>query len=71
MKIEMVTLYASPERTVQPGETALFPNDEAEALIEGGFARAVDADELRTRPVGPPSNRAKTGGKQPATPPKE
>ncbi|MFD8556629.1 hypothetical protein ACFV1N_04960 [Streptosporangium canum] len=71
MKIEMVTLYASPERTVQPGETALFGNDEAQALIDGGFARPVDADGIRTRPVPQPAKAGGRGGKQPADPPKE
>lgn len=54
MKIRMVTLYASAERSVQPGEEALFPNDEAEALIEAGFAVPVDGGQVRTRPLPQP-----------------
>lgn len=63
MKIQMITLYADAERSVQPGQVALFPPDKAEALIAGGYARAVGEGEVRTRPV----EAAKTRGrKQPA-----
>lgn len=64
MRVEMKTLYATPERTVQAGEQAVFPREEAEALIAGGFARAVDEDgAVRTRPAASASNRGKPRGK--------
>ncbi|MFF0867634.1 hypothetical protein ACFYUV_38135 [Nonomuraea sp. NPDC003560] len=66
MKIKMLTLYASAERSVQPGETAVFPNDEAEELIAGGFAVPADGAQVRTRPVPQPP---KDGGQQQTAPP--
>ncbi|WP_327587045.1 hypothetical protein OHA25_08540 [Nonomuraea sp. NBC_00507] len=70
MKIKMMTLYASAERSVQAGEIALFPNEEAEALIEGGYAVPVDVpadgEQVRTRPVPQPPK----AGQEPKTPAK-
>lgn len=57
MKLEMRTLYATSERSIQPGQQAVFPPEEAEALIAGGFAVPVDEDgegKVRTRPVPQP-----------------
>ncbi|MFG1873386.1 hypothetical protein ACGFIV_00935 [Sphaerisporangium sp. NPDC049003] len=71
MKLEMRTLYATSERSVQPGQQAVFPREEAEALIAGGFAVPVDDDgegKVRTRPVPQPPKRAARGGKPPAAP---
>ncbi len=72
MKIEMKTLYCTPERTVQPGQVAQFPNDEAETLIERGFAVPVDEEgqgTVRTRPVAQPAKRGGRGKQQPADAP--
>ncbi|MCG5220271.1 hypothetical protein [Streptosporangium sp. KLBMP 9127] len=63
MQVEMLTLYASPDRTIQVGQRAVFPPEEAKELIDGGFARAVDEHATRTRPAVPAANRARRGGK--------
>ncbi|WP_436772063.1 Rho termination factor N-terminal domain-containing protein [Yinghuangia sp. YIM S09857] len=48
----MLTLYAGPDRVVQAGAVAEFDDDEAAALIAGGFAVAVDAERApRPRPL--------------------
>jgi len=44
MLIIMKTLYASPERSIQPGETVDLPSDEAKRLVDGRFAYAVEDD---------------------------
>lgn len=54
MKLEMRTLYATPERSIQPGQQAVFPPEEAERLIAGGFAVPVDEQGhgvVRARPA--------------------
>jgi hypothetical protein len=47
--IKLKTLYSSPARSVQPGEIAEFDDDEAQGLIDGGYAdlvgEPVDEDE--------------------------
>jgi hypothetical protein len=66
----MTRIYADPERSLQPGEEAVFPSEKAEQLIAAGCARAVEGQEVRTRPVAAPKNRAKTAkapAKTPAT----
>lgn len=62
MRVEMITLYADAERSVQPGQQAVFPPEKAQALIAGGYARAVEEGEVRTRPV----TKTRGRGKQPA-----
>lgn len=42
MKLQMMTLYATAERTIQPGEVADFAPEEARALIAGHYAMSVD-----------------------------
>lgn len=50
MRVTMKTLSATPQRTLQPGQTADLPRDEAEALIEGRFAVAADKDPAKDVP---------------------
>ncbi|MEW2383376.1 hypothetical protein AB0873_14975 [Micromonospora sp. NPDC047707] len=45
MRITMKTLYASPERSIAAGATADVPDDEAQDLIDRGFAVPAGADE--------------------------
>jgi hypothetical protein len=46
-RLKMLTIYASPVRTIDAGQVADFDDDEAEALVTGGFATLPD-------PVKPP-----------------
>jgi hypothetical protein len=56
----MTRLYADPERSLQPGEEAVFPQEKAEQLIAAGCARAIEGQEVRNRPVAPAKNRSRT-----------
>ncbi|WP_431729938.1 DUF7302 family protein [Verrucosispora sp. TAA-831] len=60
MRIEMKTLYATPDRSIAAGTTANLPDDEAQELIDKGFAIPVD-DET--------SPRRATAGKTKTSPP--
>jgi hypothetical protein len=42
MKIKMNTLAAGPAGTFPAGSVVDFPDDEARALITGGYAKAVE-----------------------------
>lgn len=46
-RVTMHTLYAGPERSVSPGQTAEFADEEAARLVGGGFG--VYADEPRRK----------------------
>ena len=41
MQVKMRTGYASPAGTCGPGQVIDVPDEEAEALINGGYAEAV------------------------------
>jgi hypothetical protein len=43
MKVRMKTLMAGPEGTFAAGQVADLPEAQAQALIEGGYAVAVEA----------------------------
>lgn len=66
MRVEMVTLYADHERSVQPGQQAVFPPDKAKALVAGGYARVVEEAAVRTRPAAAAKTRGKRGSAKPA-----
>ena len=42
MKIRLKTIMAGPGGSAGPGDVVDVPDDEASALIEGGYATAVD-----------------------------
>ncbi|MFM2345357.1 MAG: hypothetical protein RL654_110 [Pseudomonadota bacterium] len=42
MKIRLKTIMAGPGGSAGPGDVVDVPDDEAAALIEGGYASAVD-----------------------------
>lgn len=42
MKIRMLTLAAGPDGVLQPGQEVDLPGEQARALIEGGYAEAVE-----------------------------
>lgn len=42
MKIRLKTIMAGPGGAAGPGDVVDVPDDEASALIEGGYATAVD-----------------------------
>ncbi|MEV0586328.1 hypothetical protein [Nonomuraea sp. NPDC050310] len=67
MEVEMVTLYADHERSVQPGQRAKFTPEKAEALIAGGFAKeVVSGEERHARRSEADKTRRRTTGKTPA-----
>lgn len=41
MRIKMMSIYASPQAVLQPGDEADVNDDLAQTLIAGGFAVAV------------------------------
>lgn len=51
MKITVKTLYATPERVVQPGQTVDLPGKEARALIASRSAVKASADPAVKRPA--------------------
>ena len=59
MRVVMTRIYADPERSLQPGQEAVFPPEKAKALIASGAARAVEEAEVRTRPVTAPKDRGR------------
>lgn len=67
MRITMKTLYATPDKSVAPGQTADFDDDEATKLIEGGYAVRAGEDEADGHAPEPqrqartPRNRAVKG----------
>lgn len=61
-RVTLRTLYASPDRTIQPGETADLDADEAAALVAGGYAQPVDASPRRRGPEGTPPPPPPQGG---------
>ncbi|PZG14425.1 hypothetical protein C1I95_21785 [Micromonospora craterilacus] len=61
MRIEMKTLYATPARSIAAGATADLPDDEAQELIDKGFAIPVDDEDERPRR---PSGRAAASGRK-------
>lgn len=44
IKIRMRTTLAGPTRTVKAGDIIEIPFDEAEPLIQGGYAEVLDVD---------------------------
>ncbi|MGC5009753.1 hypothetical protein ACLQ2R_03205 [Streptosporangium sp. DT93] len=73
MWVEMIRQYADAERSLAPGDRAMFPNADAEAMIRDGAAVQIDGPdgertdrtELRTRPVPqPPRGRRAQAPKQ-------
>ncbi len=52
MKVRMKTLMAGPDGVLQPGQVVDLPVEQAETLIAGGFAVAVEvAQKLESPPV--------------------
>ncbi len=43
MKIKILTLMAGPDGIRKPGQVFDLPQDEADALIAGGYAEKMDA----------------------------
>lgn len=43
-RLRMKTLYCTPQRAVQPDQVAMFEDEEAEVLVEGGYAFYVEED---------------------------
>lgn len=42
MKVKLRTIYASPERTAQPGQVIDVSPDEGAELVKGGYASPVE-----------------------------
>ena len=65
MRVKMRTLYCGPGGIVQPGGVATMPPDEAENLIEQGFAEPVGrAERVETAEASQPGQAAVRTGKR-------
>jgi uncharacterized phiE125 gp8 family phage protein len=56
MKIRMRTQYSGPAGSFAPGAVVDFPNKEAKALLEGGYAEALAAAPKAKAPEAPPKS---------------
>jgi len=54
MKVKMLTRYAGPSGTCQPGKIINLPEKEAKSLISGGYALSVAAKVKPTPDSDPP-----------------
>lgn len=64
MKIKLLTLMSGPDGTHQPGTVIDKPAKEAKALIDGGYAVAVETAKPKKAPVETATN---DGDKETAT----
>lgn len=71
-KVRLSTIYASPTRTAQPGETIDVSAEEAKALVEGRYGDAVDSERRsprREKATAPPPEGASAPPPEVATAP--
>ncbi|MFP3908000.1 MAG: hypothetical protein ACLFWR_13300 [Acidimicrobiales bacterium] len=66
MKVTMKTLYATPQRVVQPGQTVDLDRKVARRLIETGDAVKASADPATHRPERTAAAAPDDGGEQTA-----
>lgn len=68
MEIRMKTLMAGPHGSRHPGETCTVSADEAEMLINAGYAEPADdgkkSDGEKTEQAEPADDGKKAGGKK-------
>ena len=62
MRVRLKTLYAGPSGVTHPGQIVDLPAAEAVALLNGGYADAVDAPPIETA-VPPEYERAVRRGR--------
>ena len=55
-KIIMKTLAAGPSGSLIPGQVVSLPDEEAEALLRGGYAVLEKDAEIETATAEPPEN---------------